>query len=252
MFLNGILYTMSQQHPKLILLPGLGTDERLFEPQRKAFPDLWVPPWILPKDNEGLADYAARMADIIVGGLSQFSRREKETVPLGPSVEPFVLGGMSMGGMIAYEIARHVKPRALILIASCHTLKGVNGFLRAAGHLWPVVPVGAFKVAKFVSLPVLRTFGALTPDQRKLCGKMFSEMDSRFMHWAIKAVLDWNPAPLEETPIFHIHGARDQIIPAKYVSADKIIPDGGHMINLSHADAVNAYIGNVIANIQSR
>jgi len=246
---------MSQQHPKLILLPGLGADERLFEPQRKAFPDLQVPSWISPKDKESLADYAARMAEIIAevteGGLSQFSRRENGTVPLWSTGKPFVLGGMSMGGMIAYEIARHVKPQALILIASCCTMRGVNGFLRAAGHLWPVVPVGALKVAKFVSLPVLRTFGMLTPDQRKMCAKMFSEMDSRFMHWAISAILDWNPAPLEETPVFHIHGALDKIIPAKCVEADKIIPDGGHLINLSHADVVNAYIQSVIVKIQN-
>ena len=56
---------MSNQSPKLILIPGLGTDERLFERQRSAFPDLWVPPWILARDNESLADYAARMAEII-------------------------------------------------------------------------------------------------------------------------------------------------------------------------------------------
>ena len=99
---------MSNQSPKLILIPGLGTDERLFERQRSAFPDLWVPPWILVRGNEGLADYAARMAGVIAN---------KQT-------EPFVLGGVSLGGMLAYEIARHVKPQAVVLIASCRTPLG--------------------------------------------------------------------------------------------------------------------------------
>jgi len=219
---------------KLILIPGLGTDERLFTSQRPSFPELTVPPWILPRDDECLADYAARMAEVI-------------TVR-----EPFVLGGVSLGGMIAYEIARHVKPQAVILIASCRTRQGVNGFLRAAGHLWPVVPAGAFRVAKFISLPVLRTFGSLTPTQRKLCAKMFSEMDSRFMHWAVSAILHWNPTPLEQTPVFQIHGARDQIIPAKCVSPDEIIPDGGHLVNLTHADMVNSFIRDVIAKVRSK
>jgi pimeloyl-ACP methyl ester carboxylesterase len=81
---------------------------------------------------------------------------------------------------------------------------------------------------------------------------MFSEMDSRFMHRAVSAILNWNPTPLERTPVYQIHGARDQIIPAKCVSPDEIIPDGGHLINLSHAYMVNAYIRDVIAKVQSK
>ena len=225
---------MSNQPPKLILIPGLGTDDRLFEPQRRAFPELIVPPWIMPHKDEDLANYAARMAEVIAVR------------------EPFVLGGVSLGGMIAYEIARHVKPQAVIQIASCHTRQGIRGFFRATGHLWPVVPAGAFKIAKFISLPVLRTFGVLSPAQRQLCAKMFSEMDSRFMHWAVSAILNWNPTPLEQTPVYQIHGARDQIIPEKCVSPDEIIPDGGHLINLTHSDMVNAYIRDVIAKVCNR
>jgi pimeloyl-ACP methyl ester carboxylesterase len=226
--------SMSNQQPKLILIPGLGTDKRLFEFQRRSFPDLIVPPWILSHNDETLADYAARMAETI------------------PAHEPFVLGGVSLGGMLAYEIARHAKPLAVIQIASCCTRQGIRGFFRATGHLWPAVPTGAFKIAKFISLPVLRTFGVLSPAQRQLCSKMFSESDSRFMHWAVSAILNWNPAPPDQTPVYQIHGARDQIIPAKCVSPDEIIPDGGHLINLSHADVVNAYIRDVIAKVCNR
>ena len=39
---------MSNSH-QLLLLPGLGADRRLFEPQRQAFPQLVVPPWIPPR-----------------------------------------------------------------------------------------------------------------------------------------------------------------------------------------------------------
>ncbi len=220
---------MSKQYPKLILLPGLGTDQRLFERQRPAFPDLWVPPWILPRDDEGLADYAARMAEIITA---------RQTGPI-------ILGGVSLGGMIAYEIARHVKPQAVVLIASCRTRQGIRGFFRATGHLWPVVPSGVFKVAKFLSLPALRMFGPLMPEHRRLCARMFSESDARFMHWAVSAILHWNPTPLVQTPVYQIHGAHDRIIPLKCVAPDEILPRGGHLINLTHADAVNAFIKNV-------
>ncbi len=153
--------------------------------------------------------------------------------------------------MLAYEIARHVKPQAVVLIASCRTRQGIRGFFRAAGHLWPIVPSGAFKVAKFISIPALRMFGELMPEHRRLCAQMFSETDSRFMHWAISAILNWNPVPLVQTPVYQIHGAHDRIIPLKCVAPDEILPHGGHLINLTHADAVNAFIQNVIAKAQT-
>ena len=34
---------------RLVLIPGLGADERLFDAQRKAFPELHVPAWIAPE-----------------------------------------------------------------------------------------------------------------------------------------------------------------------------------------------------------
>ena len=37
------------------MLPGMAADERLFEPQRREFPGLIVPPWIEPEPYESLA-----------------------------------------------------------------------------------------------------------------------------------------------------------------------------------------------------
>ena len=80
------------ESPRLVLLPGMGADERMFEEQRAAFPGLIVPPWLPARKRESLRDYAARMAETI--------RVER----------PFYLGGVSMGGMVALEMARYLKP----------------------------------------------------------------------------------------------------------------------------------------------
>ena len=71
---------------------------------------------------------------------------------------------------------------------------------------------------------------------------MFKESDSRFMHWALQAILRWEPAPLEGVHVFQIHGRRDRLIPASRVEADELIPDGGHLINVTHAREVNRFI----------
>jgi pimeloyl-ACP methyl ester carboxylesterase len=216
--------------PQLILLPGLGADQRLLEPQRQEFPDLVIPSWIPPQSNERLPDYAARMAAAIA--------------PLAG--RPLVLGGVSFGGMAAYEMARHLKPDAVVLIASCRKRRGLRVVYRLARGLWPMLSVSVWSMAKVLSSPVARFTSRTAPDQRRLLIKMFKEMDPRFMHWVVQAILNWEPTPLDGVPVYHIHGRHDLMIPARRVDADVWIPDGGHMINVTHAREVNAFLRRVM------
>jgi pimeloyl-ACP methyl ester carboxylesterase len=211
---------------QLILLSGLGADHRLLEPQREEFPQLVVPAWMPPHKNESLLEYAARMA---------------ETVTVSHDA-PVVLGGVSLGGMLAYEMARHLKPDAVVLIASCRTRQGLRPIYHAGRWLLPLIPMQAWSMAKLLSGPVVRFRLGVPPQQKELAIRMFKEMDSRFMHWALGAIVGWKPTPLEGTRIFQIHGGRDPLIPARRVDADVIIPEGGHMINVSHAREVNAFV----------
>jgi pimeloyl-ACP methyl ester carboxylesterase len=223
--------TKNELLPKMIFFPGLGADERLFAPQRVAFPELVVPAWIPPRKGEGLAEYAARMAENL------------------PHDEPIVLGGVSLGGMIAFEVARHIRPQALILIASCQSREGLRLLFRAGGVLWRIVPKQAFQIAQVCAKSALQLFGHCSAAQQKLLVEMFREMDPAFMHWAVSAILRWNPSPLPYIPLFHIHGRRDRLIPARRVTPDAWIPEGGHLINLTHAKEVNGLIREVISKV---
>jgi len=216
---------------QLILLPGMGADERLFAPQRAALPQMIVPRWIAPEDGETLPQYAARMA---------------QTVPVEP---PMVLGGCSLGGMVAYEMARYLSPAAVVLIGSCRTRQGVRGLFRSLHALAERLPVRAFDAAKPLAPIALATVMRLTPPQKMLCAAMFKEADSRFMKWALSAILSWEPQPVEGPPVFHIHGAKDLLIPARDVVADELVPDGGHLVNLTHSEEVNAFVRRVLMTV---
>jgi pimeloyl-ACP methyl ester carboxylesterase len=211
---------------QLIMFPGLGADERLLEPQRAAFPQMVVPPWIPPRKKESLPSYAARMAETIVVSRD----------------EPLILGGVSFGGMMAYELARHLKPEAVVLIASCRSRDGLRPLHVRARRLLPALPVQVWIAAKLLSGPIMRIMHRRSPEKREMLVKMFKESDARFMHWVLHAILNWEPSPLEGVPVFQIHGSRDIIIPAKRVEADVLIPGGGHLINVSRANEVNAFI----------
>jgi len=212
------------ESPSLIMFPGVGADHRLFQPQKRAFPQLEVPAWVPPRDHETLPEYAARLA-----GTLRISR-------------PLVLGGVSFGGMLAYEMARRLRPEAVVLIASCRTREGISPLLRRFRPVVARLPLEVGDAAKLIAPLAVATFRLLSPTQRQLCLEMFQQADSRFMRWVITAILGWEPCALEGVPVCQIHGRHDPVIPAARIEADEIVADGGHLINLSHAEQVNAFI----------
>jgi pimeloyl-ACP methyl ester carboxylesterase len=209
---------------QLVLIPGLGADFRQWEPQKQAFADLLVPDWIPPLGGETLPGYAARLAETL------------------PRERPLILGGSSFGGMLACEMARHLQPRALILIGSCRSPQAVHAGVRLLRPLLTRIPAWGIAAAKPLAPVAVQTFRRLTPEQRRHLAKAFWEGDCRFVSWAIRAILGWRPGPLGDTPVFHIHGRRDRMIRAARVAADVMLPDGGHLINLTHAKQVNEFI----------
>jgi pimeloyl-ACP methyl ester carboxylesterase len=212
----------------MILLPGMGADARMFAPQQRAFPGLRVPAWLPPRPRESLAHFARRMVETV-----EFRR-------------PLVLGGVSLGGMIAWEMAQHLRPEALLLISSCSTRGGLRGVFRAGRPLAPCIPMGLIKLAKLMAPLYCGRIGQSGAQHRGLVVTMFRDADAWFLKWALAAVLDWQPCAMEGTPVYRIHGAHDLVIPARRVAADVLLP-GGHLINLSHAGEVNRFIAQVVA-----
>jgi pimeloyl-ACP methyl ester carboxylesterase len=209
---------------RVVLLPGLGTDERLLAPQRSALGELEVPPWIPPRAEEGLPEYAQRLAATV-------SCRH-----------PAVLGGVSLGGMLACEMARHLRPQVVVLIASCRSGESVGRSLRLLHALVGPLPAWTIRGMQRLSALLAELTRGATAPQRKMCVEMFCDADVEFVRWALAAIVRWRPAPLEGVRVLAIHGAKDRLIPLRRVQADEIIPDGGHLINLTRPEQVNRFL----------
>jgi pimeloyl-ACP methyl ester carboxylesterase len=219
---------MTHRPINLVMLPGVGADERLFGPQLEAFPAMTIPPWIEPCGGESLPDYAGRLARSI------------------DAQRPLVVGGVSFGGMVAYEMARHLPVDGVVLIASCRTRAGIRSSLRGLRWLHRLLPASSVRLVRPFAPWGVRVLWQVPAAYRRLCIDMFNDCDPRFLKWALQAILNWTPSAAPDVPVHQIHGQRDRVIPAATVAADQFIADGGHLINLTHAAVVNRFVQGVV------
>lgn len=216
-----------------ILLTGLGADERLFAAQQAAFPSLVTPRWIAPQPREGLAEYAERFSAEIPGARERGS-------------QPLVLGGCSLGGMIAYEMARVLRPNALVLIASAATRDSIPRHLRALARIAWLMPTAGYALGKRVGPVFIATLLRRKGEHRRLVAAMARDASPAFLRWACMAIGKWQPRPLSGVPIYSINGNRDVILPLGKRSTDYLIPGAGHLLTVTHAEQVNAALRDVL------
>jgi pimeloyl-ACP methyl ester carboxylesterase len=219
---------MEPRHPHIVLLTGLGADERLFDAQRPALPGLVTPGWIAPRLGEGLAEYAERFAAEI------------------PIARPLLLGGCSLGGMMAYEMAHVLRPDALVYISSAVSRKAIPLHLRALARIAWLPPPAGYWLGKRTWPVIVSTIRRREPEHIRLTAAMARDASAKFLRWACIAVGRWQPRTPLDVPTYTIHGDRDLVLPLGKRACDYLIPGAGHLLTVTHASEVNAALREIV------
>jgi pimeloyl-ACP methyl ester carboxylesterase len=221
---------MPPPRPRLVLFSGIGVDARLVAQQAAIDAQVEVPRWMTPIDGESLAQYAQRFAQQI------------DPAP------PLFVGGVSFGGMVAQEVARHIPVQGLVLLATCRSWRGVPIPYRLAGRLAVHAPLWPVALAIRAATRLKSVMG-LTPSEARRRGDtlewfdaMLADTDPAFLRWAGAALATWPGAGPLRVPHVHLHGGHDLVLPARYTSPTHLIPHAGHLINVTHAQYVNAVV----------
>lgn len=208
-------------------LSGLGADSRIFRHINlpEGFEANYIE-WIPPTGHETLKEYAHRLSENI------------------DKTKPFVLIGVSMGGMVACEIASIAKPFALIIISSCPSSTHLPSYFPIYRRL-KLAKLTSIKLIKF-SLVTKRLFTGESKEDKQMLTTVIKESDPQFIRWAMTAILEWNT---KDTPehFIHIHGSADGVLPSKYTNPTHLIKGGGHMMILSKAKQINEIIKEVLS-----
>ena len=211
---------------KVYFIPGMGADHRVFSYVR--LPEGYEPSyiqWIAPLHRESLGDYAARL------------------LPQIDTTQPFILAGVSMGGMLCVEIAKHVAPVCTVLISSVPLSAHLPKMYRLAGKLGldRLVPAALLKFAAIVK----HSFFLYPHRNRRLMRQIIRDTDDRFLYWSLRTILDWKNEWVPQ-PLYHIHGRRDEVLPCRLTTPTHIIKKGGHMMVVSLPETVNAFLGEIL------
>lgn len=204
---------------KVYFISGLAADKRVFKyialPEGYEIVHL---DWIDPQPGESLHGYSLRLAQKI------------------DRSQPFILLGLSMGGMIASEIATEYNPVQTILISSIVSANQLPVYFKWAGRirLHRLVPIRLVKSAAIMK----RLFTAETPDDKETLKAIIRDSNPRFIRWAIDAILKWE---MQKPPehIIHIHGTRDEVLPIRFVKPTHRIERGGHLMVMNHYEEIN-------------
>jgi pimeloyl-ACP methyl ester carboxylesterase len=211
---------------RVYFISGLGADKR-------AFYKIKLPPgyqalfldWIVPLAGEDFPDYAKR--------FSQSIKQDEE----------FVLIGLSFGGMLASEIAKIIPPKKLIIISSLSSYNELPWYFKLAGRLGihRIISPSLYKQATIMN----RFMGTGNKEMKSIVYSYVNNIDPAFVRWSLNVIVHWSHTE-RLSDLIHIHGSNDHLLPYKYVKADYIIQNGGHLMVMNKAEEVNSILEKVL------
>lgn len=211
---------------KLILLPGLGADGRLFDGVRCPGTEIVTPAFPEPAPRQSLPSYARALAD---------------RLRIGPGD---AVGGASFGGFVAAEIAARRPVAALVLIGSALSPREVPSYYAVLEGLSRLVPDGVFARAPRNHPLVLAKFGRLTATQRALFLEMAGRASPALLRRGMRMIFGWKGVDRAEIacPIHRIHGRLDRLIRPPSAREAELIEGVGHLISMTNPGRVGRFL----------
>lgn len=206
---------------QILVFSGLGADERVFQHIDWGDNDIIHVSWVEPLKNERIEDYARRL-------IAPYQTRKP------------VLVGLSFGGIVAIEVSKHIAFERILLLSSVKHHREIPWYMRIVGRLGlhRLIPPTFLKGAGTVHYWL---FGLKTQEEKELLDGFLMQSSIGYLRWAIGCVLTWKNVHIP-SPIVHIHGEADRILPLCFIRADNIIKDGGHFMVFDHPQDVNNVI----------
>lgn len=225
---------------RIVMLPGLGADARLFSPQLDRFAGATVPGWIPPIHGESIGAYAERFCDSAIEPAAG---------------EDWVAVGFSFGGMVALELASRLpedrRPRAVGLISGIRSRRSISTRFRVLSSVGTALPEQLARPV--LAGPGAGLFARVCRLDRRWSDElhaMAGDLDWAFLRWACAASRRWGFDGRCPVPVSWIHGRTDAVVPfiphPGFDDALTLLDDRSHLLTWTRADEVGDWIETLV------
>ena len=212
----------------IYLFPGQGADKRLFKNlEVPAGYDTVHMVFPIPDQRETLSAYASRF------------------IPCIDTQAPFILLGVSLGGMICTELTDTLAPEKTIVISSAKSKfelpdrYTVQHKLRFNRLIPKRLTKGGARILQ----------GIVEPDRKQdpeTFKAMLKAKDPLYIKRTVDMIINWERTEYSDK-IIHIHGDKDHTIPIKNIQFDYLVKEGSHMMMVTRSNDINKIIKSILS-----
>jgi hypothetical protein len=209
----------------IYLFPGQGADCRLFKYIEFPYDTIHLK-FPIPEKKTTLREYAHGF------------------IPWIDTDRPFILIGVSLGGMICSELADTLEPEITIVISSAKyraELPGRYKFQKTI-PLNKIIPKGMTKWGAKVLAPIVEP---ARKQDTETFRSMIEAKDPAYIKRTVDMVINWDKEGYDDS-IIHIHGDKDHTLPHRKVRYDYLVENGTHMMVYIRGDEVSKLINEIL------
>jgi pimeloyl-ACP methyl ester carboxylesterase len=209
-------FTMQAQKTTIYLLPGIGSDSRIFDSLHFDSERFIIKNVIYktPAKQDNMASFAHSL-------LTQIDTSSS-----------FILIGTSLGGMLSIEIAELSTPKSVILISSAKNRNDLppRYKMQRKFGLYKIIPAFIYKLT---ARPMQKL---VEPDRQKYASAfsaMLKAKEALYLKRTAGLIMKWERAE-NRKPVVQIHGTNDHTLPFRNIQNSNFsIKNGSHMMTLT-------------------
>lgn len=155
-----------------------------------------------------------------------------------------VLVGVSFGGMLVQEMARHLQVRKVVIISSVkHSTELPKRMIFAKyTKIHKLLPTG---LVNNVELLAKYAFGETVTKRLELYEQYLSIRDKYYIDWSIDQIVNWKEK--EKLPnLVHIHGEKDAVFPLSNIKNCTTVKNGTHTMIIHRSKWFNEHLPTII------
>lgn len=222
-------FSKAQDSIQVYCIPGMGTDARVFHHLKIENGSIQKIELIEPFEYQNLGEYAHALASQI------------------DTTQPFVLLGVSMGGMIASEMTKFLSPEKVFLVSSAKNRDELSGLAKLPKY-FPAYRLMGNGLLKFIAKRIASFKDVTLEEDRALYKDMLVKTGAKKLRWQIRSIAKWDKKGSSNS-IVHIHGNADKVLNIRNVVSPIVVDGGSHKMIINKTNELSVIIDHELSKL---